>query len=197
MNCIELSIENLHNECVAWAEMIKKDFQPDLIVYIAKGGFLIGQAFHKVFGCPLIGVDATRKGNKIKELLTPILSHLPKRLLNWARRTEMKSGVHSQHPERSVVFHKPIEDGDKKSADKILIVDDSIDTGYSVKAVKEKVREQFPESEIKLASLNVWRQSETVIRCDYFKYQDTILRTPMSKDSKEYKRFLKLYQEQN
>lgn len=38
---------------------------------------------------------------------------------------------------------------------------------------------------------------QSSVRCDYFKYQDTILRTPKSKDSKEYKLFLKLYQEQN
>lgn len=195
MNCIELSLENLCDECIAWANTIKNEFQPDLIVYIAKGGYLIGKAFQEVFNCRMIGVDAERSGNKLKEFLTPVLSHLPKKLLNIARNVEMKSGVHNQHAERSVVFHTCGET-DKKSVKKILIVDDAVDTGHSLKAVAEKVKGRYPNAEIKLAALNVWRQSESVVRCDYFKYQDTILRTPMSKDSKEYKLFMELYQEQ-
>ena len=195
MNCIELSIESLRDDCVDWAEKIKKEFQPDLIVYIAKGGYLIGKAFQEVFNCRMIGVDATRKGNKIKELLTPILTHLPKKLLNIARSVEMRSGVHNQHSERSVVFHD-CDEVDMDSVEKILIVDDAVDTGYSLKAVAEKVREKYPNAKIKRAALNVWKQSEEVVQCDFHKYCDTILRTPMSKDSKEYKLFLNLYQEQ-
>ena len=74
-----------------------------------------------------------------------------------------------------------------------MIVDDSVDTGHSLKAVKETVIKQYPHATVKLAALNVWKQSGSVIQCDYFKYTDTILRTPMSKDSKEYKTFLKLF----
>lgn len=193
MNCIELSIEKLSDECTKWAKIIKKDFQPDLIVYIAKGGFLIGKAFQEEFKCHMIGVDAMRKGNKLKELLTPILSNLPKHLLNLARKIEVKSGIHNKHSERAVVFRSDYNDIDKNAVRNILIVDDSVDTGHSLKAVTETVVEQYPLATVKLAALNVWKQSESVIKCDYFKYVDTILRTPMSKDSKEYKTFLELF----
>ena len=155
MNCIELSIESLHGECVLWAKEISIDFQPDLIVYIAKGGYLIGKAFQEVFNCRIAGVNAERSGNKLKEFLTPVLSHLPKKFLNIARSVEMRSGVHSQHSERSVLFHD-CDEVDTDTVEKILIVDDAVDTGYSLKAVAEKVREKYPNAEIKLAALNVW-----------------------------------------
>lgn len=194
MDCIEFSIQSLRNECTLWAKEIKKEYLPDIIIFIAKGGFLIGLAFQEIFGCPLIGVDATRKGNKVKEMLTPILSHLPKIILNMARATEVKSGIHNKHTERAVEFHASIDAIDKKKVKRVLIVDDAIDTGYSILTVYDKVVDIFTDSVVKLAALNVWDQSKLIVRCDYCKYENTILRTPMSKDSKDYVNFIRLYQ---
>ena len=195
MNCIELSIEQLQNECMLWANEIEKEYRPDIIIFIAKGGFLIGWASQEVFDCPLIGVDATRKGNKVKEKLTPLLVHLPKFVLNWARAAEVKSDIHNRHTERAVNFHSTIGSIDKKKIRKVLIVDDSVDTGYSIKTVYDKVSGYFTDSTVKLAALNVWEKSKNVIRCDYNRYRDTILRSPMSKDSKEYNDFMRMYNE--
>lgn len=77
-----------------------------------------------------------------------------------------------------------------KSVSKILIVDDSVDTGYSIKFVRKKLEETFVNvKDIRVAALNVWTKSFSVVNTDYYLWKDTIIVTPMSKDSKEYKIF--------
>lgn len=43
MKYIELSRKDLEEQCNHWANEIKKSYQPDLIVYVAKAGYLIGK----------------------------------------------------------------------------------------------------------------------------------------------------------
>ena len=45
----------------------------------------------------------------------------------------------------------------------------------------------------KIAGLNVWDKSRCIINTDFALYKDTVIKTPMSKDSKEYKEFMKIY----
>ena len=49
MKCIELSKKDLEVQCKDWAEKIKKEYQPDLIVYVAKAGYLIARPMKNVF----------------------------------------------------------------------------------------------------------------------------------------------------
>jgi len=109
------------------------------------------------------------------------------------RKLELKSDVHGEKPERYIEFLDDISSLDLSNIKKLLIVDDSVDTGRSMLAVRELVKLKFPNCEIKTASLNVMSKSKGVIKIDYTVYEDKILRTPMSKDSKEYKIFIKLY----
>ena len=39
-------------------------------------------------------------------------------------------------------------------------------------------------------------KSEDVIKTDFALYRNTVIKTPMSKDSKEYKDFMKIYNEE-
>lgn len=193
MNCIELSLENIIKESKLLANQIKPDYTPDLIIYIASGGFLIGKTISNSFDCKMIGIDAVRPGNKFKKILSPVLKHIPYQILNLARMLEIKSDTYKIKSERQVKFHDKGDSQDLTDTKNILIVDDSVDTGYSVKAVIESVRTRFPNAQIKTAALNVWDKSKYVINVDYCLFRDTIMRTPMSKDSKEYSKFEKIY----
>ena len=86
-------------------------------------------------------------------------------------------------------------DAEKAAVRKILIIDDSVDTGASMLSVYNKVRETFPASEIYTYALNVFTESEQLIKIDFFTIRDSIIRTPMSKDSHEHCEFLKMCSE--
>lgn len=175
------------------AEIVSSDFQPDLIVYIARAGFLIAKEIQNVTGAEIVGIDASRQGGKLKEFAEPLLVHLPKFILNFARKVEVKSDVHEKNTERSVNFHPSVNKVDPKKMNKILVVDDAVDTGYSIKAVVGAINDKFPSAQIRTAALNVWDSSEKVVKTDYFIFRNTSMRTPMSKDSCEYKVFKRLY----
>lgn len=110
---------------------------------------------------------------------------------------EMKSNKHGRNTERHVHFLDDIEEKiDAKTIKSILVAEDSVDTGHSLKQSLDAIKKVFPQAEVKVASLNVWDKSKNIVSVDYSLYQNTIIKAPMSKDSKEYKAFIKLYDEE-
>lgn len=193
MNCFELSIQNFEEECRNWAEEIKNSYEPDIVIYIAKAGYLIGKTMSEVYGVPLIGISAARKGNKLKSIIGPIFSLVPSCIRNKLIEIELKSDFHKMDSERHVEFITDINGFPVKEIKNIMIVDDSVDTGYTLKAVKEVVQMYFTEAVIRTAGFNVWDKSKEVIVTDFALFNNTIIKAPMSKDSKDYKKFIKQY----
>lgn len=142
-----------------------------------------------------IGIHAEREGGKLKELISPILKCLPQSIKLSLRKIELASGVHKEYKERKIYW----DNSDVclqilKNKKNILVVDDSVDTGYSmISVVHEICRDVGEDVTIKTAAINYWSKSLSVIRTDFFNYKDTIIQTPMSKDSKEYSIFEQLY----
>lgn len=60
-------------------------------------------------------------------------------------------------------------------------------------AVKNYISTIFRNAEIRVAGLNVWDMSKEKVFTDYALYKNTIIKAPMSKDSKEYDVFMKMY----
>ena len=111
---------------------------------------------------------------------------------------ELKSGVHKVDTERNVFWDR--DDFDTISSmniKNILIVDDSVDTGYSMLQVRNRINADMGQVNIKVAAINVWSKSYTVCKTDYSNYKDTIISTPMSKDSQEYPIFEDMYNRRN
>lgn len=193
MNCIELSIKDLEEQCYKWAEELKGECRPDLVVYVAKAGYLIGREMSRSFGCNMVGIVTKRRGGRVKSKLGSFMKYFPHFVRNVAIFMEFKSGIHAKNSERQVYW---LDNPDPfvGKVKTILIVDDSIDTGYSLKAVAEAVREKFGQNtKIKIAGLNVWDKSRKIIRSDYSLYQNTIILAPMSKDSRYYDEFVQMY----
>lgn len=195
MDCLELSIRDLEDESYYWAQRIKREYNPDTVVYVAKAGYLIGNILSNVFDASLIGISTERRGNNFKNMLSPILKLIPNSVRFFLIKMELKSNIHKVNEERKIEFISDLSYIDKKRVKKILIVDDSVDTGYSMKAVKETVYNEFENAEVRTASLNVWDKSMEVIDIDYALYRNTIIKAPMSKDSKEYSSFVSQYEE--
>ena len=195
MNCIVLSLKNLEKESLALAQKVEVDFRPDLVVYIARGGYLIGETIAGYFKVDNIGIHAERNGSKLKEFISPILVCLPQGIKLYLRKMELASGVHKEYKERKLYWDNSDQClrilNDKKN---ILVVDDSVDTGYSmINVVQEIYRIVGKNVVIKTAAINCWSKSFPIIKTDFFSYEDTIIQTPMSKDSKEYSTFEILY----
>ena len=106
MKYIELSRKDLEEQCNHWANEIKKSYQPDLIVYVAKAGYLIGKEMKNVFNVPLVGISATREGNALKEVVGPIVSLMPNFVRNILISLELKSDTHSKNTERKIHYHE-------------------------------------------------------------------------------------------
>ncbi|MGN8759521.1 phosphoribosyltransferase family protein [Acidaminococcus fermentans] len=194
MDYLELSLKSLHTESVKLAQIIEKSYHPDLVIYVARGGYLIGQDIANYFKVPAVGIYAQRKGNKLKESLKDILKCLPRPITKMLREIELNSGVHRAIPERKVFWDADYSNSKEViQAQKILIVDDSVDTGYSMKALIPTIKQTTQAGMIKIAAINVWTKSQDVIHTDYFNYKDTIIVTPMSNDSKEHDQFLALF----
>lgn len=182
MNYIELSIENVKKHCKELYFNIIKNYSYDLVIFIAKGSYIIGQELSLLANVPLLEIHATRKGGRLKKVLKPFLQFIPKKILVSLRKKEMQSAYHEKNENRQVSFEKEIYNL-YKNAKKILLVDDSIDSGNSIIETKKALQDYFPKSEIQVAVFNVMKKS--VVKPDYYLYSDTMINGPWSNDSKE------------
>ena len=194
MKYIELSIEELKNQSIELAKLISVDFQPDVIVFIAKGSFLIGYEISNFFNTPLVECFAVRKGNKLKQYVSPIIKYFPKKLKQYLRKRELQSGVHSFSSDRNVYIRN--QRNVIEHAANILVVDDSVDTGYTVREVIHYLTDNFSKGNIRVAALNYFEKSVAIFPIDYFLYTNCILQGPWSKDSKYYKEFKLRYKQE-
>ncbi|HWO76920.1 MAG TPA: phosphoribosyltransferase family protein [Bacillus sp. (in: firmicutes)] len=193
MKYIELSIKDTEEASAKLAQKIGQDFKPDVVIFVAKGSLIIGDTISKYFGVPLVEIYAVRDGNKFKDLVSPILKIIPKSIKVYLRKKEFESGVHSKNAERRVYLNQGFEKLER--AQNILVVDDSVDTGNTVKQVHGYIINKFGKKSVRLASLNYFEESIQIFRVDYSLYKDTILIGPWSKDSKYYSDFVKRYEE--
>ena len=73
MNYTELSIENVKEKSRGLYEKIIEEYKYDLVIFIAKGSYLIGQELSNLGDAPLLEIYATRKGGNLKKVLKPII----------------------------------------------------------------------------------------------------------------------------
>ena len=192
MKYIELSIDDVKKDTTKLHKKILKNYNYDLVVFIAKGSFVIGKYLSELNDVPLIEIKATRTGNKLKKIVSPLLKVIPKNIKKILREKEFNSDIHEKNIERKVIFNEKKYKKHKKCK-RILLVDDSVDTGYSMKFCYEKIKEQIPNADIKIAAINYFKKSERIIKTDYYLYIDTMLNGPWSNDSKENKKHNDMY----
>ena len=56
MNYIELSSKDVDNKTIELYNNISKDFKFDLVVFVAKGSYTIGQKLSELGDCPLLEI---------------------------------------------------------------------------------------------------------------------------------------------
>lgn len=187
----ELSTESVKTECKKLYGRIKKEYPYDLVIFVAKGAFIIGEEFAKQNKVPLLEIVAKRKGGTIKNMLKPFLRIIPKGITMKLREEEMNSEFHEKRKERSVSFNKEKYE-EYKTAKKILIIDDSIDSGNTINSVMKTINDFFgANSEKRILAFNV--MSKSTIKPNYTIYMDTLVKGPWSSDSLENPEFIRKY----
>ncbi len=192
MKYLELSEKNVRDESLELAKKIEKEFTPEIVVFVARGSFYIGDEISKYFNVPLIEIKAVREKNKLKELVSPVLKLIPRKIKQILREMEINSNTHKKVSKRNVEMEERYLKELLKYK-KVLLVDDSIDTGNTIVEILNYLKKYGLE--IKTAGLNVFDMSKEIIKIDFYNYENTLLNGPWSKDSKYYRKFMEDYRE--
>ena len=196
MKVITLSQKELRDEAFALCNTIWKDnFTPDIILGIATGGIYISRPMKECFEEKgwhgfYAEIKLSRHTTKIKKSMNikSILQKLPYNILNLLRMLEvtlfekMKSNTYNPNKESKVTLTKELQDH-IKNAKSILLVDDAIDTGTTLLAIKNVIESLNPHITIKVSVLTVTHK-KPYIEPEYTNYTRTLLRCPWAEDYK-------------
>lgn len=179
--------------CAELAEKIKQSYQPEVIVGIATGGQFVAQILSEQMNIPLAIVKKQRPMTKIKNKirLDLVLKKLPYVVSNILRVLETKFNEYRYEKNKSSVSYNDVSVEWIKgsftflaSFNKILIVDDSIDSGKTLYLVKRFIEMNLDDKvEIKTAVLNQTFKNP-LINSDFLLDKNVIYRFPWSKDTK-------------
>ena len=182
--------ELIENDCRLWAYEINKSYSSDLIVFIAKSGFLFAKPMAEYFGCPMVDIKVSRPGNDGKDLIRRIIPRLPKWLLAALLKSKVNYGYQEKNKERDIVLSESFNNVCWERYHKVLIVDDSTDTGWSLIAAKKEIAKKAMDCDIRTASYCVLDYSKSRVSVDFYRYENTIVVTATSRYSNQYKDFV-------
>jgi hypoxanthine phosphoribosyltransferase len=175
----------------ACAELAAKaqPMDPDAIVGIANGGAYVADAMSSSFlGRPhVVIVRLQRPATALKERLrlSDLLGTLPTPVTNFLRRVEVwarEAALSTRAPQESSSADLGLDPALARCK-RILVVDDTVDSGRTLATVTEAVRTLAPGATVATAALATsWRRPP--VMPDYLLYQRTLLRLPWSLDSR-------------
>lgn len=184
---------DFNSSCVELAKKVKQGYQPEVIVGIATGGQFVAQILSEQMNIPLVVVKKQRPMTKVKNKirLDIILKKLPYVVSDFLRVLETKFNESRYEKNKSNISYSEVSVEWIKgsfaflsSFNKILIVDDSIDSGKTLYLVKQFIKNNLDSKvEIKIAVLNQTFKNP-LVNPDFFLDKNVIYRFPWSKDTK-------------
>jgi len=169
-------------------EIVRSGFKPNKIVFIERAGLIPGYLINHLIGGELISVEAKRHEGKTKKIFGSILPVLPKAFRSLLRRIEL--GKYKKDVKRIITLDSSMQFSKK---DLILIVDDSMDSGYTIAGVKQNLEERGAEvTNIKIFVINTTILND-LVKPDFLIAEKKIFSFPWSQDSNEYKKFLEYF----
>jgi len=194
MKVINLLNQDFHLACERLALKVLECFCPDIIIGVLTGGGMVGReampTFESRCGCRYGEVKLQRGGTRIKEALkiNRILRLLPEGMLNFMRVLEaefLEFKANFTKPDRSgrLSIDEEIRCMLKTKGKRVLIIDDTMDTGWTLKIIKDWLEANFPGNEIKIAVISTTHR-HSVAKADFQLYDRTLIRFPWAHDAK-------------
>ena len=185
MKIITLNNDDLENCCLSLCQQVKtSNFIPDLILGIESGGKPIAEKIHRFLGlndCELKFCQPVKKNRSDKGKLKVILKHMPLWALNLLRILEAKMLFNSKlrNDIKEIILPPDIDEFKN-----ILLVDDAVDSGSTIKKIIEEISEKG-NAHIKSAVLTVTGKNPLILPDFYLFHNDTLIRFPWSIDAKK------------
>lgn len=187
MRVITLNKEAFALACRKLRAMVTDSgFQPEMVVAIATGGVYVAEAMGYA---DVETVKLQRAGTATKRtLLDRILKQLPGCVTDRLRMLEARLLECREKGEKQlaeVTLSESMRAGLEQHPESILVIDDAVDSGRTLLAVVETLKEALPDADVRSAIITVTRSS-AVIKPDYTLYADhTLIRFPWSGDYNE------------
>jgi hypoxanthine phosphoribosyltransferase len=180
---IGVDFDRLETYSRTLAERVQQSgFKPDVLLYVETAGLHVAYPMRSVFSCPVSGIVAKRKGQTLKADLKIVLRHLPRPLTHSLRTMELKSQIHRVNKNRQISCECEPFPADGH----LLIVDDAVDTGYTLFQIHQYLWSQGIRTErIKTAALTQ-TLSDPIVKPDFVLFRNTILTFPWSCDSQQF-----------
>ena len=185
------SMKAVQNDCRLWAKEIGEEFKPDAIVFLEKSGFLFARPLAEELGCPLYSVLVERPGNKAKDAIKKKLPYIPKFLLALALKSKSMYAYNEGNTKRLTITNARFDSAPLDKCKRVLLVDDSVDTGWSILAAKKLVQDMASNADVRIASYCVIDYSRRRVEVDYERRRNAIVMTATSRYSPEHYLFLK------
>jgi len=199
MKVINLLGDDFSAACKRLACIVDADhFNPDLVVGIRTGGSYVGKEVYQHLTAaqterPIryIDVKLQRSGTAKKEnkVLSRLLQTMPRFVCDSLRILESLYREHQRKKQKTlrrkgeIALDEPIATFLSEEKRNTLIVDDAIDTGFTVQSVVDFLKSQY-SAEIKVAVITS-TMKEPLCVPDYFLFNNrTLIRFPWSNDVK-------------
>lgn len=128
--------------------------------------------------CQRPSTKSKKKSSILKYLLKNLFKVLPQFFLNKVRIYEHKFLMNNGNQDRELYLPENLQ---LDNYHKILIVDDAVDSGYTLKNVVDKLEKN--NSSAKIYSLAVVVTDKNAVKIpDYYLYSDVLIRFPWSLD---------------
>lgn len=173
----------------------KNQWIPDIIIGIATGGIYISRPLWKEiekngWNGEYFEIKLSRPSTEKKKKLNigKILKKLPYPILNILRNLEVmsfeltKPNTFDHSKENRVVFPLELEQNILKTKN-ILLIDDAIDTGSTILAIKNVIQKLNTKADVKVAVLTVTHK-RPFLEPDFTLYRRVLLRCPWAVDYK-------------
>ena len=166
---------------------VLEHYQPDLLVGIRTGGYVVAEAMAQAAEniLPVLPLTCRRASTTAKSRFRAILGGMPRPVLDRLRVLEhriltarRKTGAPIQD-----INHEEVQVIAVWQARRVLVVDDAVDSGVTLAAVLARLREVCPPEVALRSAVITVTAKEPLIEPDFALYRGVLCRFPWSFDA--------------
>lgn len=178
---VTFSTESLDSACKRLEQLVASTgYEPDCVLGIKTGGWEVAKLMWVGRRHEFVTVQRPSTKNK-GALFTKLMRCLPYPVLDFLRKLEARI-LSLRKP--SKVAAEEILLPDLSGVERLIIIDDAVDSGSTLKSVFDAVREALPHADVLSAVITLTRR-DAIFKPDFALYNDqTLIRFPWSKDYK-------------